>query len=72
MKSIIKAGTVTISPDGRVSVDGFEIDHSLETDGKESIGLSGCQSAFNIGAAWAIQQLAFSLTEEGFGKGGVD
>lgn len=64
--TIKKPGTVTVTPDGKVYVEDFEIDF---------IGgppdFSGCQSVFNAGACWALQQIAFALTTEGFDKGGV-
>ena len=71
IKRIKKPGTVIVQPTGFVEVGGdFEIEFT--PDGVEHINLSGCQEHFQVGAAWALQQIAFALTPEGFDKGGLD
>lgn len=67
MSQVIKGGTVTVHPDGSVHVDDdFEIEF---LDGPPDY--SGCQQYFNVGATWAIQQIAHALTTEGFYKGSI-
>lgn len=57
-------GTVTIKPNGKVYAEGFEIEFSDKPP-----GFSGCQQMFNEAATWAIQQLAYALTTQGFEMG---
>jgi hypothetical protein len=63
---IIKPGTVTITPDGFVKVEGFEIQFTKETT------LTGCQEYFHAGATWAIQKIAEALAPGNQHKGGID
>ncbi len=63
---IIKPRTVTITPDGFVRVEGFEIEFAKDT------GLSGCNQYFHAGATWAIQKIAEALTPGNQHKGGID
>ena len=69
IQCVKKPGTVTIHPDGKVVVEGFEIENA-DTAYAES--LSGCQEYFHTGAAWAMQQLAYAMSPEGQMKGAVD
>jgi hypothetical protein len=68
MKVIKEAGTVTIKPDGTVCVEGFDYDYEFMR-ANDHLGLSGCQYGFNVGCAWALQQIAYAMTSEGFKKG---
>lgn len=69
IKSIRKPGTVTVTPEGEVIVEGFEVDFA---DTAYAKNLSGCQEVFHAGAAWALQQIAYAMSPEGQHKSGVN
>lgn len=49
---IVKTGTVTINPSGKVYVKGFEFEHA------------GCREGCQLGMAWAIEKLGAALVED--------
>lgn len=47
-----RAGTVTIRPDGKVYVEGFDFEHA------------SCREACQLGMAWAVEKLGAALVED--------